>query len=117
MSRARALLAKVLAPIVKAVEGQYRPGPYNLPVTGGWLSHNVGQMWNWWQAGYDPWGLSTQSAMVEACISAYSQTVAMCPGDHWKLNDKGGRDRITTSALSRILRYPNDYQSISDFML
>jgi HK97 family phage portal protein len=55
--------------------------------------------------------------MVEACVSAYSQTVAMCPGDHWKLNDKGGRDRITTSAVSRILRKPNAYQTMSDFML
>jgi HK97 family phage portal protein len=57
------------------------------------------------------------SAMVEACVSAYSQTVAMCPGDHWRANDKGGRDRVETSALSRLLREPNDYQSISDFML
>ncbi len=39
------------------------------------------------------------------------------PGDHWRLNDKGGRDRVTTSALSRLLRHPNDYQSNSDFML
>ena len=72
---------------------------------------------NWWQRGYDPIGPSTQSAMVEACVSAYAQTVAMCPGDHWRLNDKGGRDRVKNSALSRILRHPNDYQSISDFML
>ena len=44
-------------------------------------------------------GPSTQSAMVEACVSAYAQTVAMCPGDHWRLNDKGGRDRVKNSAL------------------
>jgi HK97 family phage portal protein len=61
--------------------------------------------------------MTTCSAMVEACVSAYAQTVAMCPGDHWRLNSKGGRDRVKTSALARILRYPNDYQSISDFML
>lgn len=41
----------------------------------------------------------------------------MLPGDHWRLNSKGGRDRVKTSALARLLRYPNDYQSISDFML
>jgi HK97 family phage portal protein len=57
------------------------------------------------------------SAIVEACLSAYSQTVAMCPGDHWRLNEKDGRDRVTTSALSRLLRHPNAYQSPSDFML
>ena len=48
---------------------------------------------------------------------AYSQTVAMCPGDHWRGNENGGRERVTTSALTRILRKPNDYQSISDFLL
>src|SRR5262245_27325100 len=41
----------------------------------------------------------------------------MCPGDHWRLNKKGGRDRVINSALARILRKPNAYQSISDFML
>jgi HK97 family phage portal protein len=111
-------LSRALRPFVtKATEGQYRPGPYYLPVTGGWLPSAVGQLWNWWQCGYDPVGSGARSAMVEACVSAYSQTVAMCPGDHWRLNGKGGRDRVKTSALARILRYPNAYQSISDFML
>src|SRR5215469_1627510 len=58
-----------------------------------------------------------QLPVIEACVSAYSQTCAMCPGDHWRANNKGGRDRVTNSALSRILRYPNDYQSMSDFLL
>jgi HK97 family phage portal protein len=55
--------------------------------------------------------------MVEACVSAYAQTVAMCAGDHWISTKKGGRERVTTSALSRILRHPNSYQSMADFML
>jgi HK97 family phage portal protein len=33
------------------------------------------------------------------------------------MNDKGGRDRVKNSALTRILRRPNDYQTISDFLL
>jgi HK97 family phage portal protein len=41
----------------------------------------------------------------------------MCPGDHWRLNSKGGRDRVKNSALARLLRYPNGYQTISDFLL
>lgn len=41
----------------------------------------------------------------------------MCPGEHWWTNDDGGRERVTTSALSRILKRPNDYQSRSDFLL
>lgn len=100
--------------VIKA-EGGFRGGPYYLPVTGGWLPN--GATINWWQQGFDPLFMTTCSAMVEACISAYAQTVAMCPGDHWRLNAKGGRDRVKTSALARILRRPNDYQSISDFML
>lgn len=55
--------------------------------------------------------------MVEACVSAYSQTVAMCPGDHWRRRADGGRDRVEGSPLARIIRAPNDYQSISDFLL
>ena len=91
--------------------------PYYLPISGGWLSAEAGSLWNWWQCGYDVVPASARSAMLEACVSAYSQTVAMLPGDHWRANNQGGRDRITNSALSRILRHPNTYQSISDFML
>src|SRR4051812_25963788 len=86
--------------VVRATEGAYRPGPYSLPVTGGWLSAEVGANLNWWQMGNDV-ETGGRSAMVEACVSAYSQTVAMCPGDHWNLNPStGGRTRVTTSALS-----------------
>jgi HK97 family phage portal protein len=99
----------------KAAEGAYRPGPYM--VDDGWLSAKAGQFMNWWQMGYSIQPYGEGSAMVEACISAYSQTTAMCPGDHWKSLGNGGRERITTSDLSRILRRPNDYQSISDLML
>lgn len=122
-SRVTGLAAAVLkaaagfGPTGTGQEGEYRPGPWYLPVTHGWLPAGVGDSWNWWQNGYTPLLQSANLAIVEACVSAYSQTVAMCPGDHWKSNAKGGRDRITNSALSRILRYPNDYQSMSDFLL
>lgn len=111
------LLSRIFRPLLAkaAGEGEVRPGPYFLPVTGGWLP--AGSDWNWWQEGIIPSLGYDCSAMVEACLSAYSQTVAMCPGDHWRLNDKDGRDRVTTSSLSRILRSPNAYQSPSDFML
>jgi HK97 family phage portal protein len=117
MPGARNMVARVVASIARAIEGQYRPGPYVLPVTGGFLSADAGQYWNFWQLGYDPIGLGARSAIVEACVSAYAQTIAMCPGSHWEGTPKGGRERVTTSALSRILRHPNDYESISDFML
>lgn len=98
-------------------EGEYRPGPWYLPVTHGFLPANVGNSVNWWQNGYTPVLMSAQLAIIEACVSAYSQTIAMCPGTHWRGNEKGGRERVTNSALSRILHYPNDYQTMSDFLL
>ncbi|MET0708009.1 MAG: phage portal protein [Tardiphaga sp.] len=111
------LWSRIMAPFTgKAVEGEYRSGPYYLPLTGGMLSADVGQYINWWQNGHDVDGV-TRSAMVEACVSAYSQTIAMCPGDHWRSTDDGGRERVAGSALARILRSPNEYQTISDFML
>jgi HK97 family phage portal protein len=114
---ARNWLSRIANQFVRRGEGDPHPGPWFLPVSGGWLPAGVGESINWWQNGYDVVGPSTRSAMVEACVSAYAQTVAMCPGDHWRLNNKGGRDRVKNSALARILRHPNDYQSISDFML
>lgn len=99
----------------KAAEGAYRPGPYVL--ADGWLSASAGKLVNWWQSGHslNPYGES--GAMVEACVSAYAQTVAMCPGGHWRSTGDGGRERIENSALSRILKRPNDYESMSDMLL
>lgn len=99
----------------KAAEGEYRPGPYLL--SDGWLSASAGRLMNWWQSGYSPQQYGAGSAMVEACVSAYSQTIAMCPGTHWQRQANGGRVAVEASALSRILKRPNDYESMSDFLL
>jgi HK97 family phage portal protein len=111
-------LTRMVSSVVgKATEGAWHPPPYNLPITHGWLG-DEGRSMNWWQNGHTPRLYGSQLAIIEACLSAYSQTVAMCPGAHWRANSKGGRDLVTTSALSRILRGgPNDYQTISDFLL
>jgi len=120
MGAVRSAISRMLTPLLRAVvadEGQPRPGPYQLvtdPV--GWLPDEWGRYANFWQMGYDPI-TGGSSAVQQACINAYAQTMAMCPGDHWRLEDDGGRERVTTSALSRILRRPNDYQSRSDFVL
>lgn len=102
--------------ILTESEGAVREGPYFLPTTGEWLSAEAGSYMNWWQLGY-----STQpnasSSIIHACISSYAETVAMCPGSHWKWTPEEGRKRVTTSALVRILKNPNDYQSISDFLM
>jgi HK97 family phage portal protein len=97
-------------------EGQYREGPYYLPNSGGWLSADAGRYLNWWQNGHDLHS-GGGNHMVEACRASYAQTVAMCPGSHWEWHERSGRKRVTTSALTRLIRQPNDYQSISDFML
>lgn len=99
----------------RANEGQYRPGPYFL--WEGVLAAGPGRFWNYWQAGVNPTPYGDRRAMVEACVSAYSQTVAMCPGDHWRKLANGGRQRVSGSALTLIMKRPNDYQSISDFLL
>jgi HK97 family phage portal protein len=116
MVRPRVRVRAGSLPVTRA-EGEPRPGPWYLPISGGWLPANVGDTWNWWQRGYDVLPPTIRSAIVEACVSAYSQTVAMLPGDHWEGREDNGRDRITKSALSRIMRKPNTYQTISDFLL
>lgn len=108
-------LSRIFGGQRRAAEGAYRPGPYLL--SDGWLSAAAGRSLNWWQMGHSLQPYSECSAMVEACVSAYAQTVAMCPGDHWRKLPNGGRERVDGSALSRVIRRPNDYQSISDFLL
>jgi HK97 family phage portal protein len=105
------------APIERAVEGEPRPGPWVIQYgsTPGLLPDAWGY-WNHWQMDLDPLGFPS-SPMVEACVAAYANTIALCPGDHWRTLDNGGRERVRTSALSRLLIEPNDYQSRSDFLL
>ena len=71
---------------------------------------------NWWQLGYDPMACHRKSAMVEACVCAYAQTIAMCPGDHWRLKHNGGRERVTTRRCAHPAAAER-LSIISDFML
>ena len=110
------ILSRIFRPRAqKGVEGEYRPGPWPLALSGGVIPADWPM--NYWQTGRDPVAFGRHSAMVEACISAYAQTVAMCPGDHWRRLPNGGRERVANSALTRVIRRPNDYQSMSDFLL
>jgi len=109
MARATGAVRRIFGPRQK----QLMPG-FVLPLGGG----VVPASWplNYWQCGHDPLPYGS-SAVVYACRQAYAQTISMCPGTHWQSDGKGGRDRVTNSALSRILRKPNSYQSPSDFFL
>lgn len=109
------LIRRMLGGLTRAPEGEAHPGPYTLPVSGGYIPADYPL--NFWQTGRDPVRFATTTAMVEACLAAYSQTIAMCPGDHWKQISTGGRERVAGSALAKVIRSPNDYQSMSDFLL
>lgn len=99
---------------VKAAEGEFRPGPYLME--GGYLPN--GAPWNYFQMGMTPSSVSYDSfAIVEACISSYAQTVAMCPPGHYRVDSGGEKQLVETSSLSRVLKSPNDYESTSDFLL
>jgi HK97 family phage portal protein len=89
-------------------------GNYWLPISGGWLPPDA--PWNFFQLGWDPLPMG-QGSIVSACVSAYAQTTAMCPGTHWRGLANNGRVRVANSDLSRILKRPNGYQSTSDFFL
>ena len=110
----------LLARVGGAVSRVFRPRAKEWP--GGFVgpigSSGIPKSWPWnfWQLGHDPLRPSG-SAVVYACRQAYAQTISMCPGTHWVTDGKGGRERSTTSALSRILRRPNSYQSPADFWL
>jgi HK97 family phage portal protein len=110
-----------LARVTEAVSRAFSPrakqdagGGYLVPTSGGFIPQSW--PWNFWQLGYNPLGVG-DSAIVHACVAAYAQTVAMCPGTHWRRTADNGRERIATSALSRILKCPNQSQSVSDFFL
>ena len=65
---------------------------------------------------YDPIGLPSAS-IVEACVWAYVRAIAQLPGYHRVELDNGGTETITSSALARLLRSPNPYQTPSDFLV
>ena len=56
-------------------------------------------------------------SIVEACVWAYVRAIAQLPGYHRRELDNGGTETVTTSALSRLLRSPNPYQTPSDFLV
>jgi HK97 family phage portal protein len=87
---------------------------FPLPISGG--SIPASWPWNWWQTGKDPIGGGSNS-IVQSCVDAYAQTLAQLPAQHVSEFPGEGVQPITTSALSRVLRQPNSYQTRSDFVL
>jgi HK97 family phage portal protein len=92
------------------------PGPWGgtmYPTSEGWISSSWGM--NFGQRAYDPikggW-----NAVVYSCIMRYAFTIAQLPGYHRRSLPNGGTEDITNTALARILKKPNAYQTRSDFM-
>jgi len=100
------MLTRIFRPVAKAAPVTLATGGYIPP---SWPA-------NFWQMGYDPIRVGG-GAIVHSCIACYSQTAAMCPPTHWRSTGDGGRERVTNSALSRVMLKPNAYQSGSDFVL
>lgn len=87
---------------------------YPLPISGGHVPSSW--PWNFWQQGRDPVD-NGPNAIVHACVDAYAQTIAALPARHVSDVPGEGIQRITTSALSRVLKRPNSYQTKTDFIL
>jgi hypothetical protein len=56
--------SKALAMFRRGAEGAVRPGPWHLPISGGWLAADHGYA-NWWQMGFGLEG-SGRSAIVQS---------------------------------------------------
>jgi HK97 family phage portal protein len=109
-------LSRIVAPRQKmnpAGEGNWHAGPYR--VRGGVLPWSS-VPWNFWQADMDPLPYPACST-VEACVWAYIRAIAQLPGYHKRETGDGGAETITSSALSRLLRAPNGYETPSDFLV
>jgi len=110
-------LSRIVQPLTKAAnpagEANWHAGPYT--VNGGFLPYSS-VPWNFWQSDMDPVSMPSCS-IVEACIWAYIRALAQLPGYHRRDRDDGGVETVTTSALSRLLRTPNSYQTSSDFLV
>ena len=72
---------------------------------------------NWFQLGRSIPTSQNGGSVVEACISAYAQTVAQLPGRHYQIGEDGTKTYNMTSNLARVLAKPNKYQTRSDFLL
>ena len=86
-----------------AGEGNAHAGPWVVMNPSGYLPAEWNE-WNFWQLDHDPLPFNKRlPAVVEACVAAYATTIAQCPPIHWRALPDGGRERVTNSALSRIL--------------
>ena len=55
---------------------------------------------------------------VSSCVNILAQEISTLRPDHWRVDSKtGARKKVEKSAVTRVLRRPNSYQTSSDFWL
>jgi len=80
----------------------------------GWM--NTSWDAGWWQQDLKPLDLSGVNETVEACVSALSQTVSMCPAYHLTEDATGEAIRNYGSNAERVMLNPNPHMTRTDFM-
>ena len=97
----------------------FKRKPKSLPQEKSWTLTDQGYMntgWDpgWWQQNLSPGQISPNEA-VEACVSALSQTVAMCPIYLYDEQENNELVRKKGSYQERVLYKPNEYTTRSQF--
>lgn len=74
---------------------------------------------NWFQKGgkVPTTAAAKAHAAVYACVTILSQEVSRLRINHFLTKEDGSRESLTGSAVTRVLRNPNHYQTRSDFFL
>lgn len=97
-----------------AADVEKSAAPLIYPTIKGGIPSNWG--WGWWQQGKDPL-TGAGTSVVSACTDAYAQTAAALPVNHYATDEDGIKTLVRTSAASRVVMRPNEYQTRSDFYL
>jgi HK97 family phage portal protein len=101
------------------IKWPFRKKPVQAREKGFTYTNDEGWVNTSWDAGF--WQQNRQAPhlglneTVEACVSALSQTVSMCPINHYEDQPTGEQERKWGSNVERVLKQPNNYQSRTGF--
>lgn len=96
-------------------EGSYTPA-FGMSELGNWWQLNELDGTGWQRNLAVPAGSARNVAMVYACVMLYARAISQCASKHMLDDDKDGAKASTTSPASRVLRYPNDYETWAQFV-
>lgn len=95
-------------------EGSYRGPAPAISELGNWFPVAFG---DGYQSGLTLADKDQMNTTVEACVKTISETIAMLPIKHIRIEENGERVEVTTSAAYRVMRNPNPYQTKSEFFV